>query len=286
LIGICLLILGGIAAWILTRPAPVQAFDGQRAYADVVTQVSFGPRTVGSEAHDKFLVWLREKLKSAGWQADVQEAEMMGHPIKNILATRSEQPPKILLMAHYDSRLFADNDPDPGNRTTAVPGANDGASGVAVLLELARTLPKDTLPIGLLFLDAEDNGRIEGWDWILGSRAFVKTMDYKPQAVILIDMIGDKNLNIYMEQNSDKALTQQIWDTAKSLGYAQTFIPEGKFTVLDDHIPFIEAGIPALDIIDLDYPYWHTVSDTPDKVSSASLEAVGRILWTWVVSQK
>jgi glutaminyl-peptide cyclotransferase len=195
---------------------------------------------------------------------------MMGHPIKNILATRSEQPPKILLMAHYDSRLFADNDPDPGNRITAVPGANDGASGVAVLLELARTLPKDTLPIGLLFLDAEDNGRIEGWDWILGSRAFVKTMDYKPQAVILID----------------KALTQQIWDTAKSLGYAQTFIPEGKFTVLDDHIPFIEAGIPALDIIDLDYPYWHTVSDTPDKVSSASLETVGRTLWTWVVSQK
>jgi glutaminyl-peptide cyclotransferase len=281
-----ILILAGLSIWIYMRPAPVQAFNGQRAYADVVTQVAFGPRTVGSDAHKKFIVWLQDSLDNAGWQNEIQEAEMMGHPIQNIIATRGTQTPRILFLAHYDSRLLADNDPNPDNHTQAVPGANDGASGVAVLLELARTLPKDTLPVGLIFLDAEDNGNIEGWDWILGSRAYVKTMDYKPAAVILVDMIGDKDLNIYYERNSDKDLTNQIWDTAKSLGYEQYFIPIYKFSVLDDHTPFIEAGIPALDIIDLDYSYWHTISDTPDKVSPESLEAVGKTLLTWLVKQK
>jgi glutaminyl-peptide cyclotransferase len=278
--------LVGFYTWTLTRLQPDPQFDGIRAYEDIKLQLSFGPRTTGSEAQEHFLLWLRDNLEGAGWHSTIQQAEMLGHPIKNVIAQRGELPPKIILLAHYDSRLAADNDPDPQKHVLPVPGANDGASGVAVLLELARTLPTDTVPVWLVFLDAEDNGRIPGWDWILGARAFVPTLVNRPQAVVLVDMIGDTNLNIYMEKNSDPALTRQIWDVAKSLGYDKSFIPEYKYRVIDDHIPFIDAGIPAADIIDLDYPYWHTTMDTADKVSPESLEAVGETLLHWVISQK
>jgi Zn-dependent M28 family amino/carboxypeptidase len=187
-------------------------------------------------------------------------------------------------VAHYDSRIYADHDPDQTKRQEPVPGANDGASGVAVLLELARTLPSETVPVWLVFFDAEDNGKIPGWDWILGSRLFVKTIHIKPQAVIVVDMVGDNDLNIYMEEKSDPDLTKEIWQLAQEMGYSQFFIKEIKHNIIDDHIPFIEAGIPAVDIIDIDYPYWHTTSDTNDKVSAQSLEIVGSTLWTWIVN--
>lgn len=270
----------------LTRPQPASQFDGDRAYEAVKQQISFGPRVTGSKSQESFILWLRDNLETAGWQSTIQQAEMMGHPIKNVVASRGTTPPIIILLAHYDSRLVADNDPDPAKQSEPVPGANDGASGVAVLLELARTLPSDSIPVSLVFLDAEDNGRIPGWDWILGARAFVKTMDSKPQAVVLVDMIGDRDLNIYMEKNSDPSLTRQIWGVAKGLGYEKSFISETKYQVIDDHIPFIEAGIPAVDIIDLDYPYWHTTADTVDKVSSNSLDIVGETLLHWIIAQK
>jgi Zn-dependent M28 family amino/carboxypeptidase len=167
-----------------------------------------------------------------------------------------------------------------------VPAANDGASGVAVLLELARTLPEGEVPVWLVFFDAEDNGRIEGWDWILGSREFVANNPIRPQAVVIVDMIGDADLNIYKEQNSDPALTNAIWAVARDLGYGDRFLPEYKYSILDDHTPFLEAGIPAVDIIDFDYPYYHTLEDTPDKVSPQSLEIVGKTLWTWLSRQE
>jgi Zn-dependent M28 family amino/carboxypeptidase len=166
-----------------------------------------------------------------------------------------------------------------------VPGANDGASGVAVLLELARVLPDDTVPVWLVFFDAEDNGRIPGWDWILGSREFVRNNPLQPQAVVIVDMIGDADLNIYKERNSNPELTEEILSVAKSLGYENVFLPEYKFSMLDDHTPFLEAGIPAVDIIDFDYPYWHTVQDTPDKVSAESLQAVGETVQAWVMGR-
>jgi len=275
-----------ISAWIFTRPKPEPRFDGDRAYEDVKRQLSFGPRTTGSKAQDLFISWLHDNLMTAGWQPSIQQTGMMGHTLKNIIARRGETPPRLILLAHYDSRLVADNDPDLQKRGQPVPGADDGASGVAVLLELARVLPVNTVPTWLVFLDAEDNGNIPGWDWILGSRAFAATLTDKPQAVILVDMIGDADLNIYKERNSDPALTSQIWNVAKSLGYDKAFIPEYKYRVLDDHIPFVEAGIPAVDIIDLDYPYWHTTSDTADKVSPGSLKIVGETLLKWVLSQK
>ncbi len=190
-----------------------------------------------------------------------------------------------MLGAHYDTRFFADHDPDESKRKQPVPGANDGASGVAVLLELARTLPPEIDSTWLVFFDAEDNGRIEGWDWILGSRAFAEEMDFTPNAVVIVDMIGDADLNIYFEKNSNEQIRAEIWKKANELGYPQ-FINEEKYSILDDHTPFLEMGIPAVDVIDFDYPYWHTTEDTLDKVSAESLEAVGNTLWHWVVEQK
>ena len=269
----------------LSPTSEITRFDGQRAYTDVQTQVAFGARIPGSEGHAKVQEWMRAELESAGWQVEIQESEAMGHPIENIVAKRGDGSPQIILGAHYDSRIFADNDPDPANHSLPVPAANDGASGVAVLLELARVVPDDTVPVWLVFFDAEDNGRIEGWDWILGSREFVKNNPVQPNAVVIVDMIGDADLNIYMEQNSNKELNDEIWGVAGMLGYENVFIPEYKHSMTDDHTPFLQAGIPAIDIIDFDYPYWHTMQDTPDKVSAESLQAVGDTLQTWVLGQ-
>jgi glutaminyl-peptide cyclotransferase len=255
-------------------------FDGERAYQHVLAQDAMGPRTPGSAAHAEFIVYAQQEFERQGWQVTLQKTERMGHPITNILATRQERPP-ILFMAHYDSRFYADYDPDPANRSLPVPGANDGASGVAVLFEFARVLPADA-PVGLLLFDAEDQGDIPGWDWILGSYAFVDELDYHPEAVILLDMIGDADLNIYKEYNSDPDLTEEIWAVAAELGYADYFIPEYKYDMLDDHIPFVEAGIRAVLLIDFDYPYWHTIEDTPDKVSARSLQIVGEVVLAWL----
>jgi hypothetical protein len=272
----------------LTVPSPTPhppIFDGTAAYADVQTQVDFGPRIPGSEGHAKVRAWMQEQLSAAGWAVEVHETSRMDHPIYNIIAKRSDEAPQIIIAAHYDSRIFADQDPDSAKHTEPVPGANDGASGVAVLLELARGLPKDTVPVWLVFFDAEDNGKIESWDWLLGSRAFVDEVPVAPKAVVVIDMIGDADLNIYLERNSNIAIRQEIWDTAASLGHDDVFIAQEKYSMLDDHTPFLEKGIPAVDIIDFDYPYWHTTSDTPDKVSAKSLQAVGDTLLHWIMGQ-
>jgi glutaminyl-peptide cyclotransferase len=279
-------IIGWYAFALRSQPtADPVSFDGQRAYADVQTQVAFGPRIPVSEGHVKIQEWMRDELVKAGWQVEIQESEALGHPIQNIVAKRNDESPQIIFGAHYDSRILADNDPDSANHSQPVPGANDGASGVAVLLELARSLPEDSAPTWLVFFDAEDNGNIEGWNWILGSREFVNNNSLQPRAVVIVDMIGDADLSIYKERNSNAELTDEIWSTAKSLGYEDKFIPEFKHSMLDDHTPFLEAGMPAIDIIDFDYPYWHTIQDTPDKVSAESLEIVGKTLWTWVAQQ-
>lgn len=287
LIGLLLVIVAGYyaASFLTSEPDPVP-FDGVRALADVQTQVDMGPRIPGSEGHAKVRAWMREQLSQAGWAVEVHETSRMGHPVFNIIAKRSDEPPQIIIAAHYDTRMIADHDPDPLKVTEPVPGANDGASGVAVLLELARTLPKDTVPVWLVFFDTEDNGRIEGWDWILGSRAFADEVKVNPRALVVIDMIGDANLNIHFEKNSNVEIRQEIWDTAAMLGYSNAFIPEEKYSMIDDHTPFLEKGIPAVDIIDFDYPYWHTTQDTPDKVSADSLKAVGDTLLHWVVNQQ
>lgn len=284
LAGIALLFLG-VTAWYVTaftKPAEPQTFDGERALADVEAQVAFGPRMVGSSGHAQAREWMRAQLAAAGWDTRVQSAERLGRPIRNVIAYRGDATPQLILGAHYDTRMIADEDPDPAKRSEPVPGANDGASGVAVLLELARVLPKDSPPIWLVFIDTEDNGRIDGWDWILGSQAFVDSLDFKPEAAVIVDMIGDADQNIYIERNSDRELSEEIWGIADELGYGQSFIATPKYAMIDDHSPFLRAGIPAVDIIDFDYPYWHTTADTVDKVSAQSLEAVGRTLQEWI----
>lgn len=267
------------------------SFSGQRAFEDVRFQIELGPRIPGSQAHREAVAWMVSGLETEGWNVKVQEKMMLDHPIKNVVAQRSPdlngEYPWIIIGAHYDTRIFADEDSDPAARSQPVPGANDGASGVAVLMELARVLPRD-LPkeVWLVLFDAEDNGDIPGWDWILGSRAFVEDLRGQPEAVVIVDMIGDANLNIYMERNSDAALTAQIWAQAAELGYAGTFIPMPGYSILDDHTPFLRAGIPAVDIIDFDYPYWHTTEDTLDKVSAQSLQIVGDVLTAWLTEKR
>lgn len=281
-----------------SEEANKQEFNGNRALRDVEYQLSFGSRTPGSAAHAQTVTWIVEELRKAGWDVSIQEAQMMAHPVRNIVGRRGDGRPWVILGAHYDSRLVADEDPDPNQRGLPVPGANDGASGVAVLLELARIFPyymdapAEQTPgqVWLVFFDAEDNGRIPGWDWILGSQAFVNELSAAgelPDAAVIVDMIGDANLNIYQENNSDPGLTAQIWKRAEDLGYSRQFIPPPPSrTILDDHVPFLQAGIPAVDIIDFDYPYWHTLADTTDKVSARSLEIVGNVLINWLVMDK
>ena len=280
-----LMLLWYFWAFILERRNAATKFDGNRAYKDVQTQVAFGARIPGSTAHAETVTWIRKELESAGWQVEIQNAEAMEHPIQNIVAYRTKAAPEIIVGAHYDSRIYANHDPDPSKWTQPVPGADDGASGIAVLLGLARSLPQGSVPISLVFFDAEDNGDIPGWDWILGSRAFVATMSTKPKAMVLVDMVGDTDLTIPMEANSDAALRTSIWTTAADLGYGNVFIPQTKYSIEDDHTPFIQAGIPSVDIIDLDYTYWHTTSDLPEHVSAKSLQIVGDVVLTWLNQQ-
>lgn len=260
-------------------------FDGERAFKDVQYQVSLGPRIPGTAGQEKILKWLDEELSQNKWEVELQVHEIGGKTITNLVASRGEDGKYILLGAHYDTRIYADQDPDPSLRRSPVPGANDGGSGVAVLLEMARILPNDLpMPVQIVFFDAEDNGGIEDWDSILGSRAFVQHMVFPPEAAIIVDMVGDADLKLYKEHNSNVDLMEQIWEQARLLGYDEVFLTEYKFSVLDDHTPFIEAGIPAVDIIDLDYPYWHTTADTADKVSVESLQIVGDTLLAWILS--
>ena len=258
-------------------------FNSNNAFEDLRYQTSLGPRTPYSDAHDQIITWAIAEFSSAGWETESQEVVWAGHSIQNLIAKKGTGNPWIIIGAHYDSRLSADHDPDPNLRRSPVPGANDGASGVAILVELSRALP-DVLEktIWLVLFDGEDNGGIDGWDWILGSQAFVANLTNQPDAAVIIDMVGDKELNIYQERNSDVQLIEEIWTTAAELGYAQ-FIPEYKYQILDDHVPFLLAGIPAVDIIDFDYPYWHTTQDTIDKVSEESLDAVGETLLAWLL---
>jgi hypothetical protein len=272
----------------------VSQFNGERAYQDIMTQVDFGPRTPGSPAHDKTISYITQQLIIAGWAVEEQESTIDGKIIRNILAYRDDYQATdtvewIILGTHFDTRLISDRDPDEQLRSQPVPGANDGASGVAVLLELARVLPKDKdldKRIWLVFFDAEDNGKIPGWDWILGSKAFVNSLSSFPDAAVIIDMVGDRNLDIYIERNSDIDLVNLIWSTAAEIGYSQYFIPLPKRSILDDHTPFIDKEIPAALIIDLDYDYWHTTEDTIDKLSASSLKIVGEVIYAWLTSSE
>lgn len=285
---ILLLFIGSVtASFFLVKSQGQKEFDGERAYQDVLTQMAFGPRTPGSIAHQQTVEWMVTELTHNGWDVEVQELEFQGQAVRNVIAKKGSGDPWIVIGAHYDSRLVADQDSNSEFSQLPVPGANDGASGVAVLMEMSRVLPDELAKanqVWLVLFDSEDQGNLSGWDWIYGSRAFVDQLKGKPAAMVLVDMIGDADLNIYQELNSDPELSRQIWASAASLGYQQQFIQQTKFRMLDDHIPFLQKGIPAVDLIDFDYPYWHTSQDTADKVTAGSLEIVGRTLMNWLTT--
>jgi len=269
-----------------TKDLPV--FDADRAFRDLAYQVNLGPRVLGSKAHEQVREWIMLKNEELGWKVVYQTTDFNGQEIYNIILMREVDPklPWVIIGTHYDSRIYADHDPNIENRYQPVPGANDGASGVSVLLELARILPGNLRAnVWLVFFDAEDYGNLPDGEWVIGSRAFVESLEEKPDTVVIIDMIGDSDLNIFIEKNSDLKLSQEIWNIAEDIGYGSQFVAIPKHRIIDDHLPFVQAGLQAVDIIDFDYPYWHTVADTVDKVSADSLEIVGNVLLAWVVER-
>lgn len=296
------------------RPLPAQhnpAFDGAHAYEYLVKQCDLAPRTPGSDAHAKCPQFLKDELGKYCDAVSLQkftyaDKRQVGRLIDgtNIIASINGRDPnakRILLCAHWDSRSVADHDPNPANRSHPVPGANDGASGVAVLLEMARTLKAAPPPVGvdLVLFDLEDMGdesAVSGDKtanlWCIGSQQFVEKYYDAPispthgslkdtiQFGILLDMIGDKNLQIKLEANSwDKAgdVVRRVWASADRVG-AKGFLRTRGRAIIDDHIAFLERGIKVIDLIDFDYPYWHTTQDTPDKCTAASLQQVGDVL--------
>lgn len=262
--------------------SPPRTFSGDQAYAHVLEQCALGPRPTGSPAIRAAGDAVIAHLEGWDWAVETQEFTYRDTPVRNIIG-RAGEGPVVIVGAHYDTRRSADQE-DPAQ---PVLGANDGASGTAVLMELARAIERDRLryQVWLVFFDAEDNGGLDGWEWCVGSSYMAANLTVRPEAMVLVDMVGDADQQFHFERNSDPALQQELWNIAATLGYTTTFIPEYRWAVYDDHIPFVRLGIPAVDIIDFDYPYWHTTRDTPDKVSPASLERVGRVLEVWLEGQ-
>lgn len=254
-------------------------------------QCAFGPRVPGTDAHDSCFAFLVSRLRSLApvvvCDTFDYDSPDLGKEVRlmNVLA-RFEPMAKerILFAAHWDSRPWADRDPDPALRASPVPGANDGASGVAVLLEVARVLKKNRPAVGvdIALFDGEDLGTEKNPNgYCLGSTRYVEWRgDDRPLFLILLDMVGKKDLSLRWEATSRAQasnIVDMVWDEARELG-VRGFRSEPGPQVYDDHVPFLNAGIPAIDLIDLDFPEWHTTHDTPAICSPASLEAVGRVL--------
>jgi Zn-dependent M28 family amino/carboxypeptidase len=222
-------------------------------------------------------------------------------PMRNILARfRPTATDRVLYVTHWDTRPVADQDPNPANRTKPILGANDGASGVGMFVALGDLLKKTPPNVGvdLLFVDGEDYGTFgpPDVDVLIGSTYFASHLPspgYQPIFGVLFDMIGDKDLDIYQEQNSvarAPEVVSRVWNTAADLGYSRYFIPEAKYAVTDDHIPLLQAGLRVIDVIDIDYEspsenYHHTLADTMDKISAKSLGIVGDVAAALVTNQ-
>ena len=284
--------------------APLGDFEADSAYMYLARQVSFGPRVPNTEAHRQTGDWLVAELKRHGIKVTEQKAQLKAFDgtllnARNIFGQiNPDAKNRILLLAHWDCRPWADQDPDPSKRGWPVDGANDGASGVAVILEMARQLSINPVEKGLdiLFVDAEDWGEDGNDDsWALGTQYFVKNppiKGYSPQAAILLDMVGGENAVFcreYFSERSAPYLAEEIWQIAARQGYGKMFINKMGSAVMDDHVELIEAGIPAIDIIeyhpDNDQGFnsrWHTTYDNLDGISKETLKAVGSTLLTYL----
>ena len=279
-----LLLLLAVPHW-LGAQAPAETFNGARAFADLKHLVAFGPRPAGSPALADSRRWIMAQLKQAG--AEVEEDAFIAStpvgeiPMTNLIAKFPGAQSKVVMVTgHYDTKL------EEGFRFV---GANDGASSAALLLELARVLHgrKHALTYWLVFFDGEE--AVREWtatDSVYGSRHLVQKLSsagelWRIQAMILVDMIGDANLDIRREANSTPWLTDTVFAAAHRLGYAREFL-DSPTAIDDDHMPFVDAGVAAVDLIDFDYgpsnSYWHTEKDTVEHCSPQSLTIVGRVV--------
>lgn len=271
----------------------VPEFDAQRSFDYLAKQVEFGPRVPGTEAWKSCREYYVEHFKSLGLKVDSQAFDFLDPysgkkiPLVNVIVKIEGENSKdigILLMAHYDSRPRTDYPSSPELANQPIMGANDGASGAAVLMELANLLSQNKPPrnIELVLVDGEDWGETGDNDYyLLGSREFARMgVRNKYQFVIVIDMVGDADQQFYREvfsQEFHPDLNDMVWNTARELG-VMTFVDSTVHTVLDDHIALATSGVPAIDIIDFDYKYWHTDSDLVSKCSLESLQNVGKVL--------
>lgn len=286
----------GILVWALwlgcsAGGAAVSYFDGATALSYVERQLAFGPRIPNTDGHRRAGDWILEHLRV---RADSVEVQRFTHVtedgdtlrLRNLIGRfRPDHGERILLLAHWDTRPRADASANLGDQQLPVPGANDGASGVAILLGVADQL--DSMPpaygVDLLFVDGEDYGDFSSdRDVLIGSRYFAAHLPegYHPLFAVLFDMVGDRDLAIPQEGNSVNGapeVVDRVWRVARELGYERVFRPRVGPYVTDDHVPLLEAGIRAIDVIDFTYPYHHTREDTLDKVSAESLEVVGNV---------
>ena len=273
------------------KARPPREFDGQAAFGYIEKQIGWGPRIPGTKAHQEMATWMDSLLRQ---RADTVVVQRWKHAtakrdtlqLTNFLARFNPSAEKrILFLAHWDSRPTADS-PQSRDSTKPVLGANDGGSGVALLLGVADVLKRAPPAIGvdLLFVDGEDYGDFTKApnDVLIGSRYYGahQPAGPKPLYAVLFDLIADKDLQIYQEGNSlvgAPEVVELVWDTAKDIGYGGYFIASPRHTLIDDHLELQKAGIRAIDVVDFDYPAWHTVYDTIDKVSGASLQVVGDV---------
>lgn len=283
------------------QPDAAALFQGERAMADLVKQVEGGPRLPDSPGLATTRQLINDTLSENGWSVGRQDFEAFSPILKqtvsgqNVFAVYPKGAPvKYLISAHYDTRPYADMDPDPARRQEPVPGANDGASGVAALLELARVLPSAGIKHGvaLVFFDLEDHG-VAGSNegFCLGSRYFASHLppdikDFK--SGINLDMIGDSDLSLPMEGYSlSKApkLTFELWRIGNRRFPAVWLMERGP-SIYDDHMPFLGSGRQYIDVIDINYKYWHTTKDTVDKCSARSLDIVGDAVLTLILNSQ
>jgi len=286
-----LLILPLVACQARAGAGHTKEFNGQAAFGYVQQQMSYGPRIPGTAAHRATGDWILSQLRTRADTVIVQEIRHVPKggrppPLRNFFARfRPAATERVLFLAHWDTRPHADQSQNLGQQRLPVPGANDGASGVAVLLGVADALKQraPTLGVDLLFVDGEDYGNFaDSNDVLIGSRWFAahQPPGYQPLFAVLFDMVGDKDLQIYQEGNSlavAPEVVQRVWRAAADLGYERVFLPSPGQTLIDDHVSLQRAGIHAIDVVDFNYPFWHTTEDTIDKVSAASLQIVGDV---------
>ncbi|MDH5403311.1 MAG: M28 family peptidase [Candidatus Heimdallarchaeota archaeon] len=265
---------------------PITDISKEHIHQLLQDQIDMGPRLPGSDSSLQFMSWLQEVIPQP-WNIEIQAFIYLGVELRNYWITIPNSSPTYVIGAHYDSRAKATE--DPVNSNLPVPGANDGASGVAGIIEMINHI-NNTIQseIGFVLFDAEDQGSngMAGWDWIVGSNYFVENMDQNlknnMQAFVLFDMIADDDFKLPYEGRSTDYLVTQIWEVADLLGYSSVFINERGYSLIDDHEPFLQAGIPSIDIIDFDYPEWHTTLDDMDAVSADSIAIVIDVIINWL----